>query len=324
MRRKNTTIVLAISTLAAAAIAGACAGAANTDVTANTSGESALSIAYASATDSSGTLMCAPTQSQIELCAGLAAGDDCTLTSSDGAKTWSGTCRTSLDGAVIACSPKPPAPPAELVEACSGKAAGDACTVEEAFGGSRDGTCHTGRGGSTLVCGRVHEPPQAAVDACANLAAGDACTLPGRPSGSSSGGSASGGSAHSGVCSLGPGSTGTLACTPAQQIVSPSEKACDGLEAGATCSVGRGHLATSGTCIAPAGGGASICQLPCDSLGGFFKPGPGPGHDGSSKGGRGPGHDGPSDPRGATDGGHGGPCHRDGGSEAPADAGEVE
>jgi hypothetical protein len=47
--------------------------------------ESALSTAYAAWSQSSGTLLCDPSDAQTALCSGLAAGDACTLTSTDGA-----------------------------------------------------------------------------------------------------------------------------------------------------------------------------------------------------------------------------------------------
>lgn len=315
MKRKTTTLGAAAVGLAAAGMIGAsCAGTAGSGAD-TSSADTALSLAYASVIQSSGMLVCTPAQAQIDLCTGLAAGDACTLTSTDGSKTFSGTCRATLDGAAVACAPNPPAPPKELVDPCTGKAAGDACKVEEAIGDSRDGVCVTARDGATLVCGRVHEPPKAAVDACASLAAGAACSLPNH----------SGKSPLTGVCSQGPAGTGALACTPAQEINPPWQKACEGKDAGAACSLGRAPHGAGGTCVAPAAGGANVCVLPCASLRGSFECGHhGGGHheehgDGGHQGMPSDGGRGDDDSDESSDGGHG-TCpghHGDGGMPLP-------
>lgn len=168
--------VLLASFLALAALTSACGGGTPGSVEA----PSALSSALEASTAASGTLLCAPADAQVAACASKTAGDACELTPPDGAPAVAGTCRTTIDGAAVACAPNPPAPPQELVEACTGKVAGATCQVAEAFGNSRDGVCVTARDGATLVCGRVRIPPQGAIDACASLAAGDSCTMPGQ------------------------------------------------------------------------------------------------------------------------------------------------
>jgi hypothetical protein len=217
----------------------------------------------ASTTDASGTLLCSPAQAQIDACAGAAAGDACTLSTADAGTTVAGTCRATLDGTAVACAPNPHAPPQELVDACTGKVVGDACSAAEPFDDhDRAGVCITARDGVTVVCGRVHTPSQAAADACANAAAGDACTLPddsGRGTGTA------------GVCSLGPASTGPLACTRAQELLPHGEDACAGLAAGDACTLGRGHGTSAGTCVTPAEGGGAVCVVACANLGGLFK-----------------------------------------------------
>jgi hypothetical protein len=155
------------------------------------------------------------------------------------------------------------------VDACTGKAGGDACQVAEAFGNTRDGVCVTARNGATLVCGRVRTPPQGALDACASLSVGDACTMPGM----------GGMGAASGVCSLGPASSGPLACAPQKDLLPNGEQACAGLAEGATCTLGRRHEAVPGTCVAPAAGSAAVCVVACADLRGRFACEPG-GHHG--------------------------------------------
>jgi len=296
------------------------------DSSATAPGESALSTAYAAWSQSSGTLLCDPSDAQTALCSGLAAGDACTLSSTDGTKTWSGTCRASVDGTAVACVPNPKAPPAELVEACSGKAAGDACQADEAFGKVREGACVAAKDGTTLICGRVHTPSQARVDACEGKAAGDACDLA----------SNSDKATAKGVCSLGPASTGTLACSRAQELIPPWEKACEGLEAGAACSIGKSKASVAGACAVPAAGGAAVCVVPCADLKGSFECGhKGGGRDGDGEGGQGHGdkdggagaphpgcdRDGGHDPFPGADGGEPTPGDRDGGSRPVRDGG---
>ncbi len=253
--------LLLASFLALAALISACGGGTPDPAEAT----SALSSALEASTAASGTLLCAPADEQVAACAGIAAGDACELTPPDGAPAVAGTCRATLDGSAVACAPNPPAPPQELVDACTGKATGDACQVAEAFGNTRDGVCGTARDGATLVCGRVRIPPQAAVDACASLAAGDACTMTG-PLGMGS---------ASGVCSLGPASTGPLACAPRKDLLPHGEQACAGLAAGATCTLGRRHEALPGTCVVPVEGSAAVCVVACADLRGRFTCGPG-------------------------------------------------
>lgn len=242
------------------ALAAACNGGGT-----STTSTSALASTIASATASTGTLLCSPAQAQVDSCSGLAAGDACTLSTADGGSTTSGTCRTTIDGATVACAPTPPSPPQELVDACSALAAGESCQVTEADGDAHQGVCVTARDGSTLVCGRIRTPPQVAIDACSALAEGDACSLPARTDAG----------AITGVCSLGPASTGPLACAPAQELRPKATSACSGLPAGATCTVGRGHDTVSGTCVTPAAGGDAVCVVPCGELGGLFRCGPG-------------------------------------------------
>jgi hypothetical protein len=250
---------LLASFLAVATVLGACGGSSGQD------GASTLSSALEASTAASGTLLCAPADAQIAACAARAAGDACQLVPPSGAPAVAGTCRTTIDGATVACAPNPPAPPQELVDACTGKAAGATCQVAEPFGNSRDGLCVTARDGATLVCGRVHVPPQGAIDACATLVAGAACAMPGH----------GGMGAASGICSLGPASTGPLACAPQKDLLPHGEAACTGLAAGATCTLGRRHEAVAGTCVAPVQGSVAVCIVACADLRGRFTCGPG-------------------------------------------------
>lgn len=263
-------------TIAAAACGQGSKGASSTS--------SALSSALASSTDAAGTLLCSPAQAQIDGCSGMAAGDPCTLTPPSGTETVAGTCRKTIDGTTVACAPNPPAPPQELVDACTGKILGTPCQVTEAFGDdTRDGVCITARDGATVVCGRVHTPPQAAVDACATAKAGDPCTMPAHE----------GTGTVPGVCSLGPASTGPLACAPHKDLLPHGEKACTGLAAGDACTLGRGGDGVSGKCVTPTAGSAAVCVVACADLRGRFECGPGGqgGHDG---------HGGPGGPMGPT------------------------
>jgi hypothetical protein len=255
--------LLLASFLAVATVLAACGGSSTQD------GATTLSTALEASTAASGTLLCAPADAQIAACTAKAAGDACELLPPDGAPAVAGTCRTTIDGGSVACAPNPPAPPPELVLACTGKAAGATCQVAEPFGNTRDGLCVTARDGATLVCGRVQVPPQGAIDACATLAAGAACAMPGH----------GGMGAASGICSLGPASTGPLACAPQKDLLPHGEAACAGLTAGATCTLGRRHESVSGTCVAPAPGSAAVCIVPCADLRGRFTCGPG-GHGG--------------------------------------------
>jgi hypothetical protein len=252
-------------TLAAAVLAVTAVACGQSSKSATTS---ALSAAFASSTDAAGTLLCAPAQAQLDACASKAAGDACELTPPSGTVTVAGTCRTTLDGTAVACSPNPPAPPQELVDACAGSTLGATCQVDEPFGETRPGVCVTARDGTTLVCGRVRTPPQAAIDACTTLAAGDACTMPSRM----------GSGTIPGICSLGPASTGPLACSPGRDLLPHGAEACTGLAAGAACTLGHRHEA-SGTCVTPADGSAVVCVPACADLGGRFACRDG-GHDG--------------------------------------------
>jgi hypothetical protein len=118
----------------------------------------------------------------------------------------------------------------------------------------------------------VHAPPQAAIDACTGKAAGDACTKAE---------AAGDGDADAGVCSLGPASTGPLACTRVHDLLPHGAEACTGLAEGAACTMGR-EGGVSGSCITPAGGTTAVCVVACADLHGRFDcqgghPG-GPGH----------------------------------------------
>lgn len=230
----------------------------SSDLVAPGASDATLANTYAALTHASGTLVCTPGEAQIADCDGLAVGEDCTLVSSDGTKTWPGTCRATVDGATIACAPNPPAPPAELVAACAGLAAGDACESTDKLGTTHEGVCVTGKDGATLLCGRKMKPPAEATAACADKAAGDECTVTGTKK------------TFTGVCSLGPAGTGTLACTHARDLVSPAEKACAGLEAGAECTLGKKGSLLAGNCVVPASGDAALCVLPCVNVSGRF------------------------------------------------------
>lgn len=254
------SILLLAPALTLSILVGACGSQGNGTSGAADPALLALSAALESGSAASGTLLCRPADLQVTACNGLAAGAACAIPGPLGLPV-PGTCRTTLDGSAVACAPNPPAPPVEVVAACAGKAAGVACEVLEPFGIVRDGVCMTARDGSTLVCGRVHTPPPVAVDACTGKAAGDACTVV-----------ASGGlPAISGVCSLGPASTGPLACAPRQDLIPNGEAACAGLPAGAACTLGQGHATVGGSCVVPAAGGAPVCLVDCAALRGRFE-----------------------------------------------------
>ena len=277
--KKSGSTLAAVGAALLWAAAPACSAGADSSIS-----TSALSTAIGTATTSSGTLLCAPTQAQLDACSGKAASDACSLASADGGTGVTGTCRTTVDGASVACAPNLPAPPQALIDACSSHAAGDACQVTEADGDVRSVVCATARDGTTLACRRVPTPPQAAIDACSSHAAGDACALPGHGDGGT----------IAGVCSLGPAGTGPLACAPAQDLLPDATAACSGLSAGATCTLASRHESVSGSCVTPSAGGAAVCVVSCASLRGPFGCGPG---------GPGPGwHDGPGGGRGH--GGH--------------------
>ena len=204
-----------------------------------------------------GPLRCAPSAGMLDACSGKASGDTCALSGKrDGGWTLPGSCRSTLDGAGLACVPTPPGPPSFLVNACSGKATGGACTVTGPAGRTFDGTCRTERTNGTLFCGRAHSPPAAAVEACTGKAAGDACTRPERKDGGT----------KPGVC-RDDGPSGELACRPASAF---GTTACAGLDAGATCTLGfehrHGEEGLSGSCTMPAAGGAATCVVSCIDL----------------------------------------------------------
>lgn len=257
----------------AAILAAVALGACGQRTSSSTASSSVLADTVATASADTGTMLCAPSQAQVDACAGLAAGAACSLTSTDGQVSVAGTCRETLDGLSLACGHNPPAPPAPLVDACTGKAAGAGCTVAEPDGDSHAGTCVTARDGSTLVCGRPHAPPQVAVDACSGKAAGDACTMPGLAS-----------ATVDGTCSTGPAGSGVLACTPAQSLRPSATTACDGKAAGDACTLGGMHHQVAGSCVTPSAGGAPVCQAACAAFGGPFRYG----HEGMGPGGPGP------------------------------------
>src|SRR3954465_5657150 len=115
---------------------------------------SALSSAVVAETSATGTLICAPSQTQIDACGGKAANDSCSLTAPDGVTSVPGTCRATVDGTTVACAPNPPAPPRVLVDACSGKAKGDSCSAATDRDGDEtlQGACGTLASSTTLVC----------------------------------------------------------------------------------------------------------------------------------------------------------------------------
>jgi hypothetical protein len=71
---------------------------------------------------------------------------------------------------------------------------------------------------------------------------------------------------------MGPAGTGPLACAPAQDLLPNAEAACTGLDAGASCTLGRRGDTATGTCVTPAGGGKAVCVVSCGTLGGCFGP----------------------------------------------------
>lgn len=291
MKKSNDSklFVASMTALAALVIWGAGACASNDQVGA---GASALEAAVVAAATSPGALLCTPTEAQTAACSGKAAGDACTFPGFDGGAGIAGTCRTTIDGAGVACAPTPPAPPQVLIDACAGKTAGAACSVAER-GHTETGACALAPDGATLACRPVRTPPQAAVDACTGKAAGDACALPGR--------GADGGTAGpAGTCDLGPLGTGPLACEPPHGHMLDAAAACTGKAAGAACTLGgeRRHPGVSGTCVTPSGASAAVCVIACNALGGSFGcggpgghgGGPGGGHGGGMGGGMGGGH----------------------------------
>jgi hypothetical protein len=258
----KNTFRLAVAALSAASAWGilpACTGGTTNTTTAPVSANAA--------TSPSGALLCAPTQAQLDACTGKAGSDGCSLSRGDAGTSIAGTCRSTIDGAKIACVPNPPAPPQALIDACSGHAAGDSCQATERDRHMEQGICAAAPGGSTLACFHFHSPPQAAIDACSGHASGDSCTLPGhRDAGT-----------IAGTCSLGPASTGPLACRPAHELEGDVTAACVGLAAGSACTLSSRHEHAAGSCVMPADGGAEVCVIPCDSefLEGRYEHGPG-------------------------------------------------
>ncbi|HMK73157.1 MAG TPA: hypothetical protein VK454_07445 [Myxococcaceae bacterium] len=204
---------------------------------------------------SSNALLCSPTSGQLAACNGSDAGAACTLSDADKDFTLNGTCKPTVDGSAVACTPNPPGPPPALASACSGKASGDACQAQGFFG-SFQGVCISAPASGTLFCGRVHTPPQPLVDACTGKMAGDSCALGERRDGGT----------FSGVCGNGPAGTGPLACRPNFDRTSFLAAACSGQDAGASCTVGHKDHGLAGTCVAPSGGGPDLCILPCGDI----------------------------------------------------------
>jgi hypothetical protein len=255
-----------VSTAAAVLVAlgAACTGAQSGAASTSSASTDAISSALASASSATGTLLCTPSQPQIDACAGLAVDDACALADPSGTSTVAGTCRLTLDAVNVACAPNPPAPPAALVDACAASSLGDACQATEPDGDSHDGICVTAPGTATLVCGRQRLPPQASLDACAASTVGDGCTFTNREN-----------QPVTGICTLGPAGTGPLACARAQELRPSATGACAALPPGASCQIGHGRIA--GTCVTPAEGGAAVCLAACADLGGRFRCGPPPG-----------------------------------------------
>jgi len=240
-------------------------------------GQSSNGNGSGSATDDAGTTgasaahgpLCLPSSAQTSACNGMPAGASCTLTRSTGdgdmdadddggVLTIAGTCRATVDG-TVGCFPNPPAPPAVLTDPCSGKSAGASCTIQGPFG-TFQGTCFDFHATTTLICGRVRTPPQPFVDACTGKTAGDGCTIAKHHDAG----------VISGVCGNGPTGQGPLACGPSHDRTDRREArleaACDGLDAGTTCALGKGFWSVGGTCTTPAGGGAALCLAPCPEL----------------------------------------------------------
>lgn len=251
---------------AAFAVASACSGGLGAGARSND-----LSVAMIEAS-SSGTLLCAPTQAQLDACAGKASGGSCTPA---GGATNGGTCRSTVEGTGIACVRNPPAPPQALVDACTGKASGDICSANSPHGDAHVGLCGAPSGDpSTLICLHVRTPPQAAVDACTGKQPGDGCALPGHErdgddhDGDRDDDDLDGGAEESraGTCRNLPAATGPLACTPAHNLEAEAAAACTGLAAGAGCTLGHHDDSAAGACTVPAGGSAPLCVVACGSL----------------------------------------------------------
>jgi hypothetical protein len=235
------------------------AGGASTTTASATKNVSTPAAADGGGMTATGPLRCAPSTGMLDACSNKALGDGCSLSGKrDGGWSLSGSCRSTLDGTGLACVPTPPGPPPFLVNACSGQSSGVACKVTGPSGHTFEGSCVAARNTGTLFCGKPHTPPAAAVDACTGKSAGDGCERPEHHDGGS----------KPGICRTGPGGNGPLACRPAS---SPGALACAGLDAGATCTVDFGHKkhggeGLSGSCVVPAGGGASTCLVACTDL----------------------------------------------------------
>lgn len=208
--------------------------------------------ATSSALTASGTLDCTPSAAQTSACTGKAAGDDCTETVADGGTgAASGICRTTVDGAGLACAPSR-TPRTEAVTACTGKAAGDICQPDDHY---PEGLCT--EFGATLACVATRAPKAAAVTACTSLAAGDDCTLPAHQHHFEADAGTVSGTCVSVTTIVADAGTTVIACHPLSHQI----QACTGLAIGASCTLGN----VTGTCTAPASGDDTTCVVPCGS-----------------------------------------------------------
>ena len=199
------------------------------------------------------TLVCRP-EAPPGACDGKNEGDDCTLTHDD----WSadGTCvALPFLGGHLACVPDRLIPPA--VAACSGLNAGDGCSFTR-DGRTVSGSCAAIPDHDLLAC--VPPPPQGLIDACVGKATGDACSA------------TLGDRQFTGTCALAADGV-TLACLPSHHRGDGDdddddddqgedddddgdhhhgdglrEAACEGLPAGALCSVTIGDRTERGLC----------------------------------------------------------------------------
>jgi hypothetical protein len=207
-----------------------------------------FAVSSAAFVTSAGSLDCTPSPSQTDACSGKTAGQSCGAFFAGRGSGFDGICRTTLDGAGLACAPGQ-LPPRHAVNACAGKSAGDACQPDDHFPA---GVCV--ENDSTLACALVRAPPDFAVAACSTLAAGDDCSLPRHFRDGSDAGS------FPGVCETDPTSAdgGTVVCEP----LSRQQEACVGVAIGAACTLGN----AAGTCEAPAAGGDAACVVSCSDV----------------------------------------------------------
>lgn len=204
--------------------------------------EDAVSGACTTVPELGDALLCIPqphVPPAVTACEGKASGDACSF-EHDGA-TIDGQCLTPPGRTGLLCVPQRLIPPS--VAACGDRSAGDACSFVR-DDRTIDGNCAAIPGHDLLIC--VPPPPQALVDACSGKVEGDACMA------------SLGEHDFIGACAVAADGV-TLACLPRHRgdtdddddeddDESPREAACNGLPAGALCSVTLGDRTQNGTC----------------------------------------------------------------------------